>query len=829
MNRPPPAAVAGLLAPFRAAFARVGDDVWRVLLCIAVALACGLCAVDFAQAPADDLVTGEVAPSTVRASHTFQYTDFARRETALGEARKSAAPVYVYRAELVGELQGRITAAFVAGRDALDEGATPEARARAIDAFREALGVHVPDDEIGVLADAGFPSPAEELSKVLLGRAMAGLVINDRAELPVDPVPLQVIDLGADGATESSVTDRSVIRTPAEAREQVTMGLLETKVGTAPWVEAATTVSRACVRPNVGFDPLETRQRAEKAAAAVTTDVVTVKRGTILFRQGDVLTGPDIEEYRHLMATATARGPWAEWIAASLFVGVFVSVLWQLGSSYLDGFSTRVRDAVAAGALLIAVALFARVVVASSEGIADIIGMDAQAESVWFVVPLGGAVMLLRLLLGTPWALLFTLAASAVCGLIMDLRALHVLFFIVSGAVASGSVDHTRERMAVLRAGVLTGLVNAAVALLCHFVELFIGNGEVGLEVTIRPLWSMSFAFAGGLLAAFLVLGAMPLFESMGFVTDYRLMELANLNHPLLRQLMLRAPGSYHHSVVVGSLAEAACEAIGANALQARVAAYFHDVGKALKPQYFVENQRGAANRHDTMEPNASARVIIAHVTEGEKMAREHNLPKPIIDNILMHHGTGMLQLFYDRAIREASDVDAVDESLFRYPGPKPDTREAGVIMIADKVEAATRTIREPSEENLRAMIHKIINSVISDGQFEKCPLTFQEIHTCAETFVKVLFGIHHQRVEYPATAAISRATTVIHDVPNEGSGDGRRKGSVITLEIAPPKVRRTEPVRTGTHGLSDIGESIEDVTDPDTDYESLQNLPKGS
>ena len=149
--------------------------------------------------------------------------------------------------------------------------------------------------------------------------------------------------------------------------------------------------------------------------------------------------------------------------------------------------------------------------------------------------------------------------------------------------------------------------------------------------------------------------------------------------------------------------------------------------------------------------------------------------------------------------------------------------------MIADKVEAATRTIREPSEENLRAMIHKIVNSVISDGQFENCPLTFQEIHACAETFVKVLFGIHHQRVEYPSTASISRATTVLHDGPIERTSDVRRKGSVITLEIPPPKPRKPEPTRPAAHGASDLGDAIEDVTDPDTDYESLQNLPKGS
>lgn len=264
MTRASPPTPNGWLRPIRAGLARVGDDVWRVLLCVVVALACGLCAVDFAQAPADDLVSGEVAPRTVRASRTFQYTDFALRETALGEARKNVAPVYVYRAKLVGELQARITAAFEAGRDALDGGTPTDARAISIQAFRDALGVHIPDDEIGELADARFPAPAEELSKVLIGRAMSGLVINDRAELPVDPVALQVIELGADGATESAITDRSVIRTPAEARDQVTMGLLEAKVAPAPWVDAATTVSRACVRPNVAFDALETRRRARR-------------------------------------------------------------------------------------------------------------------------------------------------------------------------------------------------------------------------------------------------------------------------------------------------------------------------------------------------------------------------------------------------------------------------------------------------------------------------------------------------------------------------------------------------------------------------------------
>jgi putative nucleotidyltransferase with HDIG domain len=350
--------------------------------------------------------------------------------------------------------------------------------------------------------------------------------------------------------------------------------------------------------------------------------------------------------------------------------------------------------------------------------------------------------------------------------------------------------------MAVVRGGLFTGLVGAATALLLHFVQVYLGNGEVVSVLTAqRPLWSIVAALMSGLLSTFLVLGLLPVFETFGFVTDYRMMELANLNHPLLRQLMLRAPGTYHHSVVVGSLAEAACEAIGANALQARVSAYFHDIGKSLRPQFFVENQRDGVNRHDGLDPRASAQILIHHVTDGAKMAREHRLPKPIIDNILMHHGTGLIQLFFARAAEDAAARgETVNEADFRYPGPMPDSREAGIVMLADKVEAATRTIKHPTEENLRAMISRIVSSVIADGQFSKCPLTVEEIYTSADTFVRVLLGIYHHRIEYPSTRDLS-------EVPR------RPTGTVITLDM--PTVPSTEvPVP------------------PAQDYESVDHLP---
>lgn len=818
---PPTRAATRDEAPSR--LARFWESPWS--LAVAGALSAGLtglCTVDVAGVDlGGDVAIGEVAPRTVRAMHPFSYTDFGGRDEAAKAAAAAIAPVYAHRLKRADEVSARIADAFTAGRLQLVPGDTATQGA-AIEAFRKAVEPHLSDEDIAVLAAAGFPAQAEQLTKHLVGRAMSGYVIADRRDLPVDGVGVVVLELSADGHHEQRLVDRSQIRTPLEAREQITMALLEQKVPAAPWVDAATGIARASVGPNLSLDERETFDRKEAAAGAVEVAVVPVKRGEILFRQGDVIDATDLAEYKALVATATGRGPWSQWAAATAFLGLLFTVLWTFGNARLTDFSTRTRDAAAAGVLLVGTTLAARAIVAMSDGLPALVGLDLQPESVWFLVPLAGAAMLVRLLIGPSWAALFTVAGATACGLVMDLKALHVVYFVITGLVGASAVEHTRERMSVMWAGGFTALVGALAALLAHLVDLVV-VGDVGLDLTIRPVWSMAFAAGGGVLSAFVALGLLPLFETAGFVTDYRMLELANLNHPLLRQLMLRAPGSYHHSVIVGSLAEAGCEAIGANALQARVASYFHDIGKANKPQYFVENQRGVANRHDTMDPYVSSRVIIGHVVDGGRMAREHKLPKPIVDNIYMHHGTGILQYFYDRAVQDAHGRP-VDEAQFRYPGPKPDTREAGVIMLADKVEAATRTIREPSEESFRAMIHQIINSVMADNQFEKCPLTFHEISLVADTFVKVLLGIHHQRVEYPHTAAISRGNTM--PAPPADDVAVRRKGSVITLELPSPK-GRVEVARTGTDDA--VGEIEEDVTDPDTDYESIQNLPKGT
>jgi len=243
-----------------------------------------------------------------------------------------------------------------------------------------------------------------------------------------------------------------------------------------------------------------------------------------------------------------------------------------------------------------------------------------------------------------------------------------------------------------------------------------------------------------------------PALEStFNVASDMKLMELANLNQPALKDMILKAPGSYHHSVLVGSLAEAAAEEIGANPLLARVAATYHDIGKMTKPEYFVENQESRDNRHEKLSPSMSALILASHVKEGAEVAREHRLPRRVVNIIKQHHGTRLITFFYNKA-KEMEDpsVQTVDKKDFRYPGPKPQSREAALIMLADAVEAASKVLTDPTPARIRGLVQKIINDIFIDGQLDESNLTLRDLHQIARSFTRTVTGILHHRIDYP-------------------------------------------------------------------------------
>jgi putative nucleotidyltransferase with HDIG domain len=282
-------------------------------------------------------------------------------------------------------------------------------------------------------------------------------------------------------------------------------------------------------------------------------------------------------------------------------------------------------------------------------------------------------------------------------------------------------------------------------------VGLFAGKGAG--DVAISALAALA---GGALLLPVTVVGVLPIIEAgFGYVTDVKLLELANLNHPALKELIVQAPGTYHHSILMGSLVEGAAEAIGANPLLARVCAYYHDLGKIRNPLYFAENQRGGENRHDQLAPSMSALIVKRHVTDGLELARHWRLPRVVAEAIPQHHGTRHVGYFWARAQQRTAEEGgrgaALDEALFRYPGPKPQSREAALVMIADACEASSRALEVPTGDAIRTLVSRRINEVFAEGQLDECELTLRDLNAIAAAMVRALEAIYHTRPDYPS------------------------------------------------------------------------------
>jgi len=255
-----------------------------------------------------------------------------------------------------------------------------------------------------------------------------------------------------------------------------------------------------------------------------------------------------------------------------------------------------------------------------------------------------------------------------------------------------------------------------------------------------------------GVICAFVVIGTCKIFEMIfGEITNFTLLELSDSSHPLMKRMVLEAPGSYHHSLIVSNLAEAAADAIEAQSLLVRIGAYYHDIGKMVKPEYFTENQMVSGNKHDELEPSMSRLVILNHIKEGIDLAHQYHLNQRIIDFIPEHHGTGLMHYFYQKALTEGQP-EGLQEKDYRYPGPKPQSKETAIVLLADSVEAATRSMDEQTPQRIEDLVRKVINNKFIDGQLDECNLTLKEIDTIASTFVRVLSAMYHGRIKYPET-----------------------------------------------------------------------------
>lgn len=362
-----------------------------------------------------------------------------------------------------------------------------------------------------------------------------------------------------------------------------------------------------------------------------------------------------------------------------------------------------------------------------------------------YYLPISGIAMLTMLLYNdVQLAVIISFASSLIASMILGDNYEMMIIFFLGSLTGAYAVKDTRTRGRLFYAGFLVSAINV----LCLILFTLDWHLMIKTEFLSGQLYPL---IVNGIVASLFVVAVLKIFESLFRVlTNFSLLELADFNQPLLKKLIIEAPGTYHHSMVVSNLSEAAADSIGANGLLARVGAYYHDIGKMSHPEYFTENQLMGGNKHDELEPNMSRLVILNHVKEGIELARKYKLNRAIVDFIPQHHGTGLIYYFYQKTLEQAQEGEEVLESNFRYPGPKPQSKETAITMLADSAEGATRALDEPTPQNIEETVKKVINNKFIDGQLDECNLTLKEIEKISSTFTRILTSMYHGRIKYP-------------------------------------------------------------------------------
>lgn len=499
--------------------------------------------------------------------------------------------------------------------------------------------------------------------------------------------------------------------------------------------KAAIELGRYAVAQNEFYDQVKT----EENRRTIVEDIEPVKilQGQIIVEEGQLINQ---EIYKQLELVGMLNSE----KAIQPFIGLTLLALILLVAVYYYFYDLKVPTETKRSYLLMFSIIFILAI-----ALMKIVSLFQQFDyaEIGYIYPAAMGALLIKILMDEKLSILFTMII-AVCGSIIfnqevsgTLNITVGIYILCSGIAGILILSRQNHRSKILKAGLYVSVINLVVILALMLIQ----NGKyTGLDYGFYVI----VAFVSGIASSVLTIGLLPFFEaSFGILSTMRLIELSNPNHPLLRKILTEAPGTYHHSVMVANLAESACEAIGANGLLARVGCYYHDIGKTKRPHFFIENQINIENPHDRLPPQTSVNIIVAHASDGAEMLKKHRMPKEIVDIAEQHHGTTLLKFFFHKANK--SGIEAREED-YRYPGPRAQTKEAAIVGIADSVEAAVRSMSQPTEEQIETIIRNIIADRLQDGQLNECDLTLKELDTVANSLCETLKGIFHSRIEYP-------------------------------------------------------------------------------
>jgi putative nucleotidyltransferase with HDIG domain len=651
-----------------------------------------------------NMQVGQVSPLTIKASRSITFEDRIKTEEARRRAVESVPNQYMRDPQIITAVQRDISSLLAALKIILANGSLNEEEK--IKRIKNTLPFVLSDENLAVLAQ----SEPESLTRLESG---LNSLVSDAMEEP------------------EQVTQDNLETVKTKLSSDVDNLKLS-----KPYQVLAREIINKYMRPNAFVNTEETQRLKRAAIESVSPIIIGVKEGEKIIGEGEIVTDQHMAKLEAL-GYSRQSVPYTVVLGTAFLVGLmFTVVMFYLYQQNREIYKNPGH--------LYLIGIIVVVVLAVSKGIIsiNITQWPELGALLGYMAPLASAGMLIAILLDSRLAVLVVAVMSLFLAIMTGGQIRFGLVGMLGGITGVYSVSKLSQRGDLVRSGMYTSLAN----ILAIFTVGLMSETPFGLVVSS----SLILGLINGILCSVLTNGALPYLEStFGITSAVRLLELSNPNNVLLKKLLTEAPGTYHHSILVGNLAESAADAVGGDSLMVRVGAYYHDIGKIKRPCFFIENQLGGENPHEKIAPSLSTLILTSHVKDGVELARENKLPKGIVDIIEQHHGTTLITYFYNKAL-ENDKTESVNEEDYRYESKKPQTKEAAIVMLSDSVEAAVRALQNRTPGKIEGLVRKIIKDKLMDGQLDECDLTLKDLDIIANAFSRVLSGIFHTRIEYP-------------------------------------------------------------------------------
>ncbi len=695
----------------------------------------------------DDFALGDIAPSDIVAPETLTIEDTETTQKRRKEAAEAALLVYDFDPNVFLTAEEEIHEFFILGRQWLKEPITARRSEEFQKEILEKYDLTLSYSDQRTLIRTEFAASIEDSLISLLGKVSQQGIITSKTLFYRGEQSKGFI-LYSDQQTEQTVRVNQILDI-SEAKDKLNEEVDQLDISQSE-INLLLSLSYHFLKENIKYNRIKSDERKEKARQSIETVFYTIKKGKVILRKGDEVKQDELNEIRVINQNLRARPNWLTNFSGTFFLfGLILLTLWYYLKSLLK-FKRAMKNFFMMGITLIISILSYKLslfLAGTFSGSSNFFLLK-HLDSYTYAFPFQFGVLIFAFLTGSQLALFYTVINSILVGYFFKGDFNMVIFCFIGGLAALYGIKYygSHNRNSTFRAGFhLVAPINIFVIIIIHLIKESIGPADIFVSELLMGL-------VGGLLSASLAFLFLPVFEPVfGFLTQSKLLELSNSDLPIFRKMAIEAPGSYHHSLLVASLAESAAEELNLDPMLVKTSALYHDIGKTKMPEYFIENKMRNPDLHKDLTPSMSTLVIINHVKEGVELAKKLKLPSEIRDIIEQHHGNSLVRYFFQKA-KEKYDPEMHDikEESYRYAGPIPKSKEAALIMLSDSVEAAARSIKAPSRTNLKRMINEIINSYLEDGQLDDCDFSLKEFRTMASSFMATLYTLYHPRIEYP-------------------------------------------------------------------------------